>query len=176
MSFRERIEARLPTRESLSQHPVLGAFAHRLHEPHLWHFGRRTVARSVGYGLCVSFFPIPIHMLLVLPIALLRRLNLAVLVAAVWVSNPVTIVPMFYFAYRVGLVFTGPTAGTMDTEHFSLDWATLATTLQDIWPPLFLGCALCGLACGVVARWVVDAFWRAAIRRRWQQRRAELPR
>ena len=151
---------------------MLRAFARHLNEPFLWHFGRRTVARSMGYGLFVSFFPIPIHMLLVLPIALFRRLNLAVLVAAVWVSNPVTIVPMFYFAYRVGLLFTGPTRGAMDTAHFSLDWATLATTLEGIWQPLFLGCTLCGIAFGVVTRWAVDLPWRAAIRRRWQQRRA----
>ena len=175
MNLRERMEARLPTRESLTQHPFLGAFAHRLNEPFLWHFGRRTVARSVGYGLFVSFFPIPIHMLLVLPIALLRRLNLAVLVAAIWVSNPVTIVPMFYFAYRVGLLFTGPVAGAMDTTHFSLEWATLATTLRDIWPPLFLGCTLCGLVLGVVARWVVDALWCSAIRRRWRRRHEQTP-
>ena len=110
MSLRRHLERRLPQREALSNSRWLRRFAHLLHEPRLWHFGRRSVARSAGYGFALAFFPIPIHMLLVFPLAWFRRLNLPVVVGALWITNPVTWVPFFYFAYRVGLLLTGEAA------------------------------------------------------------------
>lgn len=171
MRLRHRLQSRLPDKATLSEHALLRAFAHHLHEPCLWHFGRRTVSRSLGYGMAVAFVPLPIHMVLLLPIALLRRLNLPVMVATVWVNNPLTLVPMFYAAYRVGLFVLG-IAPANGNGTFSFDWHHLASTLEGIWLPLCVGCAICGTTIGIATRWLSDRIWRAAIRRRWRERHA----
>ena len=170
MSLRRHIEQRLPQREALSNSRWLRRFAHLLHEPWLWHFGRRSVARSAGYGLALAFFPLPIHMLLVFPLAFLRRLNLPVTVGALWVTNPVTWVPFFYFAYRVGLLFTGEPARPAESLPFAADWASIRTVLEQIWLPLSLGSLVCGLVAGLVGYVTINACWRLSILRRWRSR------
>ncbi|MFP5454422.1 MAG: DUF2062 domain-containing protein, partial [Alphaproteobacteria bacterium] len=45
-----------PTRESLEQVRWLRPFAHRVLEPSLWRFTRRSVPRGVALGLIVGIF------------------------------------------------------------------------------------------------------------------------
>jgi len=171
MDLRRRIEKRLPQREALSNSPWLRRFAHLLNEPTLWHFGRRSVARSAGYGFALAFFPIPIHMLLVFPLAFLRRLNLPVVVGALWITNPVTWVPFFYFAYRVGLLFTGEAAQPVESLPLAADWASIQLVLDQIWLPLCLGSLICGVVLGLTGYTVINGLWRLSIVRRWRARR-----
>jgi uncharacterized protein (DUF2062 family) len=61
--------------------------------------------------------------------AIYFRANLPVSVALVWVTNPLTMPPLFYFAYQVGLWFLNqPAAESFD---FSL--------LGDVWQPFLTG-------------------------------------
>ncbi len=172
MDLRRYLEARLPQRDALLANRWLGRFAHRLHDPALWHFGRRGVARAAGYGFMIAFVPIPIHMLLVFPIALIRRLNIPVVVGSLWITNPVTWVPMFYFAYRVGLLVTGGAAHPVDALPLAADWHSIAVVLDRIWLPLCLGSLICGVAAGLVGYTVIDGLWRLSIARRWRHRSA----
>lgn len=173
MDIRRYLQSRLPQAADLAERRFIGWFGHRLHDPNLWHFGRRSVARATGMGLLVAFFPIPIHMLIVVPLAILRGINLPVLIAAVWVTNPVTWVPMFYFAYRIGLFFTGGPAATAASLHLSPDWSSLSHALAEIWLPLCVGSAICGIVAGTVGYVVTDWLWRLAIARRWRRREAQ---
>lgn len=170
MDLRRLIEQRLPQREALSNSPWLRRFAHLLQEPSFWHFGRRSVARSAGYGFALAFFPIPVHMLMVFPLAFLRRLNLPVVVGALWITNPVTWVPFFYFAYRVGLLFTGESAQPVESLPLAADWASIQLVLAQIWLPLCLGSLVCGVVLGVLGYTVINGLWRLSILRRWRAR------
>lgn len=170
MDIRRYLKSRLPQAADLAEKRFISWFGHRLHDPNLWHFGRRSVARATGIGFLVAFFPIPVHMLIVVPLAILRGLNLPVLIAAVWVTNPVTWVPMFYFAYRVGLLFTGGPVATAASLHLSPDWVSLTHALGEIWLPLCVGSAICGVVAGTAGYLFVDWLWRLAIARRWRQR------
>lgn len=172
MNLRRYLQSRLPQASDLSQRRWVAWFGHRLHDPNLWHFGRRSVARAAGVGLMVAFFPLPVHMLIVVPLAILRGLNLPVLIGAVWITNPLTWVPLFYFAYRVGLMFTGGSAQTAATLHLSSDWASLSHALDVIWLPLCVGSAICGVVGGALVYALIDGLWRLAVQRRWRQREA----
>ena len=46
-------------------------------------------------------------MLLAALIAIWLKVNLPLSVALVWVSNPITMGPMFYFAYKLGALLMG---------------------------------------------------------------------
>lgn len=170
MDLRRYLQSRLPQPADLTRRRWIAWFGHRLHDPNLWHFGRRSVARATGIGLLIAFFPIPIHMLIIVPLAILRGLNLPVIIGAVWITNPVTWVPMFYFAYRVGLVFTGGTVQTADSLQLSSDWHSLVHAFDVIWLPLCVGSAICGVVASLLGYFLVDGLWRLAVRRRWRRR------
>ena len=173
MDFRHYLQSRLPQRDALAANPWLRRFAHLLNDPALWHFGRRSVARAAGFGFLVAFVPVPIHMLLIFPLAFALRLNLPVVVGALWITNPVTWVPFFYFAYRVGLLLTGDAAQPAETVHFAADWQSVSVVLGQIWLPLCLGSLICGVVAGLTGYTLIDALWRLNIARRWRARTAQ---
>ena len=159
MDFRRYLQSRLPQASDLSQRRFIAWFGHRLHDPNLWHFGRRSVARATGIGFLVAFFPIPIHMVIIVPLAILRGINLPVLIGAVWITNPVTWVPMFYFAYRIGLLFTGAyiLKGIRAVLHgpFNLKWrnTNLEIELREVIAIAPLMVLM--LVTGVVPNWIL---------------------
>ncbi len=109
-------------------------------------------------------------MLIVTPLAIFFGINLPVLIATVWVTNPITWVPIFYFAYRVGVWFMGGTAETVDALNLSADWSSLEHAFAEIWQPLCLGSAICGIVAGTVSYLLVEALWRYHVHKRWRER------
>ncbi|MFP6681108.1 MAG: DUF2062 domain-containing protein [Gammaproteobacteria bacterium] len=131
----------------------------RLHDPDLWHFGRRSVAGGVGLGLFLSFIPIPIQMILVVPCALLIRVNIPITFTAIWATNPITFAPMFIFAFKVGTWITGYQSATGGIP-FEATFDGLAAALDNIWYPLLVGCFVCGLSAGAIGNVLVRWLWR----------------
>jgi len=118
-------------------------------------------------GLFTAFVPVPTQMILAAFIAILVRANLPISVLLVWVSNPITIAPLFYFAYKVGLVVTG----TESTQFvFELSWQWLTTGLAQVWLPFLVGCLVCGLFFGLLASTVTRYLWRWYVIHRWRKR------
>lgn len=68
----------------------------------------QLLARGAALGIFIAMTPtVGIQMGLVLACALIPRLhfNIPVALAMVWISNPVTVLPLYYFFYRFGLLF-----------------------------------------------------------------------
>jgi uncharacterized protein (DUF2062 family) len=170
MDLRRYLQTRLPKASELSERRFIGWFGHRLHDPNLWHFGRRSVARATALGLLLAFFPIPIQMTIIVPLAILRGINLPVAIAALWVTNPLTWVPLFYAAYRVGLLFTGGAVQTAESLRLGANWESLSNALGEIWLPLCLGSAILGVAAAATGYFLIDGLWRLAVARRWRKR------
>jgi len=81
-------------------HHLLGD---RLFHQHVWGFDQRSVAGGLALGLFIAFTPtIPFQMLLCAVGAILFRVNLSIAVAAIWITNPLTAVPVYVAASRVG--------------------------------------------------------------------------
>ena len=84
-------------------HRLLGE---RLFQHHVWGFDQRSVAGGLALGLFIAFTPtIPFQMLLCAVGAILLRVNLSVAVAAIWITNPLTAVPIYLAASRLGRHF-----------------------------------------------------------------------
>lgn len=152
-------------------------FDHLLHDPRLWSIRRRTVVPAVSLGLFVAFMPIPGHPLIAALGALALRINIAVAAVTTFVSNPLTVGPMFFFAYRLGRKLLDLEPRPFRFE-LSLDW--LSGQFLTMWQPLLLGCVLLGSLAALVGYVVLDLLWRASIsdyvaarRRRRQLRESE---
>ncbi len=158
-----------PDRETLRQHKHLRVFGNLLHNGNLWHLNRKSAAGAFAVGLFVMYLPIPFQMLVAAAGAILFRVNLPLSVALVWITNPITMPPMSYFAYVVGTWILGEPPA-LEEFHFTLEWLT--HSLGDIWAPLLLGSVVCGLGCGAVGYAAIQILWRWFLVRQIRQRRA----
>jgi uncharacterized protein (DUF2062 family) len=89
--------------------------------------------------------------------------------AIVWISNPLTVTPLFYFTYRLGAWMLGRPDKFTSIE-MSMDW--LAQQVSMIWQPLLLGSLTCGLLLGTTSFAIVRIYWRWKVTREWHNRRA----
>ncbi|MCH8504762.1 MAG: DUF2062 domain-containing protein [Ectothiorhodospiraceae bacterium] len=159
----------LPSSASVRAHPRLRVLGVLLHDPNLWHLNRHTVAGGVALGLFIAFIPMPMQMLVAAAFAIPLRVNLPIAVAMVWVSNPLTMPPMFFFSYRIGTWFIGSPVRDRGFEP-SLEWFWYE--LGNIWQPLYLGSIICGGLVGLAGYGLVHMIWRLHIRSHLRRRRA----
>jgi hypothetical protein len=62
-----------------------------------------SIAMGVAAGVFISFTPtVGLHMALVVLLSLFMRLNRTAGLAAVWLNNPLTALPVFFFNYLIG--------------------------------------------------------------------------
>lgn len=159
----------MPHEDRIRKHPHLNKiFGKLLHDPNLLHLNRRSVSGAFFIGLFMAFVPLPTQMIFAAAAAIWWRVNLPLSVALVWITNPVTIPPMFYFAYKVG-------AWTLDQPvqewNFELSWDWLASELADKWEPFLLGCLICAVVSGVLGYILVRLIWRLHIVKQWSERK-----
>ena len=136
-------------------------------EPELWHFHRRSVSGAVFIGLFCAVLPLPAQMLIAALLAVLARCNLPLAIGLVWLSNPLTFGPIFFFTYKLG-------AWLLDLDvaktEWELSWQWLWQRLAAIWQPLLLGSLLCGWVSGITGAVLTRVIWRLVVVRRWRRR------
>lgn len=156
--------------ETLRRHPSLRLFQRWLHDPNLWDLNRYSVSTAVFIGFFVAFAPLPIHMVAAALFAIWWRANLPVAVAAVWISNPVTITPQFYLAYKIGArILRQP----QNDFAFQLSMHWVREEFAALWQPLLLGCLVCGLITATFGWIAVRILWRAQVVARWRARQRQ---
>lgn len=164
---RKLLKRFIPSPEQIRKHPSLRLFQHWLTDTNLWHLNRYSVSAAVFIGLLIAFVPLPVHMPLCVVVAIWWRANLPIALAATWISNPLTIPPQFYLAYKVG-------ARILNLPHrdfaFELSLQWLRAEFDFIWQPLLLGCVVCGFATAFTGAALVRIIWRVRVIVRWRTR------
>ena len=155
--------------KELRKHPALRPLGVLLNNPEIWHLHRRSVAGATFIGLFCAFLPIPFQMLVAGVLAVASRCHLPLSVALVWITNPLTIAPMFYFAYRLGAWLLDM---QLEVESVELSFEWLFDNLDTIGYPLLFGSLLCGWVLGITGFIAVRVAWRMHVIRRWRDRRA----
>lgn len=153
------------------QHESLQAFRHLFERPELWSLTRHSVAKGVAAGVFAAFIPMPMQMLASGTLAVIFRANLLISVITVWISNPLTIPPIFYFCYRVGrFLLSEPKQGLVKHGY---DWTLMGLIqgIEYIWQPLFLGLAVVGTICTIISYYSVLLFWRVSVSLSWKARK-----
>jgi uncharacterized protein (DUF2062 family) len=141
----------------------------KLTDPRLWSLNRRAITMAFGTGVAISFIPLPVHLPVGLIAAMIWHLNVPTLVVTSALVNPVTAVPVFYVAYRVGALLLGHTPGNFG---FELSWTWLQNGLGTIWKPFLLGCLVCSAVFGYGSYRLLELIWRISTLNRKSARRS----
>lgn len=162
-------------------------FVHLLHLDDSAH----RIALGAAVGMFIAMTPtVGFQMLLALLVLLFVPGNRAAGVPIVWITNPATVVPIYYFNYRIGVFLLGEPEGvnmqaewhrvvdtvpslgylfTAPSQWFAEMWRWLGDVwyaMDEIMGQLWLGSILVGLVAGVITyglmHWLVR-FYRGRI-------------
>jgi uncharacterized protein (DUF2062 family) len=157
-----------PAPEQIRSHESLRFLGALLHDANLWHLNRRSVAGAFAVGLFVCFIPVPMQMALAAIVAVIFRVNLPISVSLVWVTNPLTMPVLFYFAYVAGVLVLGVELEPFAFE-FSADWLFLE--LGTRWRPFLLGCLIMASLSSLLGFVLVRLLWRLHLVKRIKERK-----
>lgn len=146
-----------PNPDTLRQHKILSRFAHLLHEPNLWHFNRNSVARAFGLGLFSAFLPLPFQSPIAIVLAIWLRANLPLSVLMVFITNPLTMVPIELSAYWLGSLVV---PGDFKALPHPFEWGWVWDNLSSIGLPLVVGHFMMSIIGGIVGYYGIHGFWR----------------
>lgn len=175
----------LPDPEQLIRHRSLRFLGQRLADPSLWHLNRRSAAGAMFWGLFCAMLPLPLQMLLAAALALLFRTHLALTVVMVWISNPLTLLPLAWLAYAIGSLLLGqPMLAGAEFRLLLGDISSLlASPLQDHSAvlarlsgharPFLLGTLGLSLLSGSLGYVLMRLYWRWHVLHAWEKRRQQ---
>jgi uncharacterized protein (DUF2062 family) len=158
-----------PRSETLRTHWALKPFGRFFADPRLWSLQRRTVTPAFGAGLAICFVPLPIHIPLAAITAIFCRIHVPTIMVALVVANPLTIVPLYLLAYKVGVIVTDARPSTF---RFEMSWDWVQHGLGPMWKPFLVGCGLTGALIGLTGYALLDVLWRYNVRKRYRERAA----
>jgi len=153
----------LPSAKEIQEYRYLHIFGDSLKQAELWTFNRQTTAKGIAIGIFCAFLPMPFEMIPAIFIAMMLRGNLPFAVAGVWISNPLTWVPLYTPCYFLGARILG-----IDPIHIT-EIRILELGLHYI--ALWLGCLIVGITLSISAHFIISFLWRSDTLQRWERRR-----
>ena len=129
---------------------------------------RKMISRGVLLGLFIAFIPMPMQMAAVLLFVPFFRFNVPVALAMCWLSNPITMPPMYYMEYLTGSFFLG-----IEPEPVELTLEWFSDNIDAIFIPLYFGTALYSIFGSLLGYWAVNFFWRSSVHKEKQSRRVK---
>ena len=170
----------LPSHDAVKSNRYIARFGPRLAHHNLWHLHRRSVAGGIAIGLFAGLVPgsNPVQFTVAALLSIVARVNLPVAVLTTLYSNPFTIVPLYFAAFRLGqlvLLQDGsslpPLAFELEGKGFS-EWLPGAIKwLGSVGKPLLVGLPLLAVLLAVAGYFTIDWTWRLYVRCAWQRRR-----
>ncbi len=146
---------------------VLHTVLHADDDPH-------AIGLGVGLAMFVTFLPlVGLQTVISIGLAALFRANKAVCVPIVWITNPITLFPIYTGCWAVGRAVVPSASGTTEADVARLgevevgllapdSWKDLATQLVALGTELWVGCMIVGLVLGLLsyflARWGVSSY------------------
>jgi hypothetical protein len=160
-----------PDRHTLEKLWCLKPFAAHVLDRGCWTFHRHSVTRAFALGLFIAFIPptpLPVHLVTCVIVGLLFRLNLPVLFATTFISNPFTWLPQVAASIWVGARIMGmdlvPVLHGLHHRHL---WAQV----NQLWAPLLLGALVLGLIAAGTGYVLAQCLWRGRVIYHLRQRR-----
>lgn len=167
----------LPSEADLNANRALRIFGRLLTRPSLWHLNRHGVARGVAIGLVTGLIPGPFQILSAAAFAIVFRANLAVAALTTFYTNPITFIPLYILAYKIGALATGVTAPPPPIAEFEalgvIDMIKQAFLwIYSLGDTLLIGLAIQSTVFALVGYFAVQFGWRWVVTRKWNRRKA----
>ena len=174
---RKLLRRYLPNRETIGKYEVSKRFTPFLKHPELWAIKRNLVAGGLAVGLFCGMIPGPLQMLAAISLAIFLRVNLPVAILGTFFTNPLTIVPLYWLAYTIGLWCFGEAGASTLPAWPITDWdqPKLAISAWADWgvgfgQPLLLGMLVLAFLLSMAGYILIQVSWRLdvlhALRRR----------
>jgi uncharacterized protein (DUF2062 family) len=169
----------LPSHETIRQNRYVACFGPRLQHHNLWHLHRRSVAGGVAAGLFAGLIPgsNPVQFLAASLLAIGFRVNLPIAVIVTLYSNPITVLPLYYCAFKLGQLALLRNDADPPSMATALEGKGFREWLPAAWDwitsagyPLLVGLPLLALLLAVLGYITVDWGWRAHVRMEWRRR------
>ena len=176
---RKLIRKFLPSHETVTRSRYVACLGPRIQHPNLWHLHRRSVAGGVAAGLFAGLIPgsNPVQFLAAALLAVGFRVNLPIAVGVTLYSNPLTIVPLYYAAFKLGQLAMLQGSGDLPSVALALEgkgfreWIPAALEwLATAGKPLLVGLPLLAVVLAVVGYFAVDWMWRLHVMFEWRRR------
>ena len=180
--LRKYLRRVLPSHETIRANRYIARFGTRLQHHNLWHLHRRSVAGGVAVGLFAGLIPgsNPVQFTAGALLAVALKVNLPISVLVTLYSNPFTIVPLYYVAFKFGELVMLRGDGELPTFPAGFGGAGLLQRLPEafdwlisVGKPLLIGIPLLALTLAAIGYFVTDWAWRAGVYWQWRQRRRQ---
>ncbi len=146
-----------PNRDAVKEYKMLNFLGSSLFHEDLWKFNRISFCRAVVIGLFWGWMPMMFQMIPAAYCAVVFRANLPLSVAGVWISNPITMPAMMYFAYIFGNNILGLNP---IYNEFKLNSEWIISALGNIWEPLLVGTLIIGIVSSVIGYFLMHISWK----------------
>lgn len=156
-------------RRAVLRQPWVKPVAPYLEDRQLWKLRRESIARGLAAGLFFGLLVPVAQFFFAAGLAVVVRGNLAVAALATFVSNPLTVAPLYWLAYRVGVLITGDApAAPQDVPEMVRQgwwgiagwWAMLERWYQSVGETLIVGLLAISAVAAVLGYLLVRLLWR----------------
>lgn len=170
----------LPSHAAILQNRYIGWFGPLLKHHNLWHLNRRAVAGGVAVGMFTGLIPgsNPVQFLAAAIGSILFRVNLPVAVFTTLYTNPFTIVPLYYCAYKLGQLALLRAGENVPALNFNVESVHMHEWIPAIlnWvvtagKPLLVGLPLLASLLAITGYVAVTCAWRLYVVHQWHRRR-----
>lgn len=170
----------LPSHAAVSANRYVARFGSFLRHHNLWHLHRRSVAGGLAAGMFAGLIPgsNPVQFTAAALLAVAFRVNLPIAVIVTLYSNPFTVVPLYYLAFKLGQLVVADSAASMPDFAFGLEgkgfteWLPAALDwLTSIGKPLLVGLPLLALLLSALGYALVRVAWRCYVVQTWRRRK-----
>ena len=170
----------LPSHVSIRTNRHIARLGPWLQHHSLWHLNRRSVAGGVAVGMFAGLIPgsNPVQFLAASLLAIGLHVNLPIAVAVTLYTNPFTIVPLYYLAFRLGKLALFSRHSELPEIDLAIEGKSMAQWLPaaidwitTVGKPLLVGLPLLATIFAVVSYLTIDWAWRIHVRMAWRRRR-----
>ncbi|MFW2404256.1 MAG: DUF2062 domain-containing protein [Gammaproteobacteria bacterium] len=140
-----------------------------LRHPTFLSVSRRSIAGAIWIGLFVALLPLPGQTVLGILLALLLRVNVPIAAVTTWITNPVTMGPIFYSTYSLGRLILDIPPQPFQIE---LSWDWVSSNFFAIGKPLMLGSFIAATLVASTGYVMVSVLWRLMVAARFKRRHA----
>ena len=155
---RKKLEKILPTHEKIRNQKFLKIFGNLLNKKEIWSLSRKKVVVGVLIGVFVACLPMPFQMIPACLFAIILNANLPISFLLIFISNPITMPPLFYLEYELGNLILKPETSikfNFDSMYDNFDQIALS---------LWTGAIVLGVFASVICAITVNFLWIYSVR------------